>query len=156
MVCGRSPSAMMGPQDQPTPCSSPLALTANRTVSSALSRPLTASTATKNKADDFQPGFRHTVESETRKRSLNQRLRGADEEIQFHRRSTNSNLNREREPGLNGTKHDYTFSIRVHNGCFTGRTGRNYGCASSSSLLFVTCIVCRVSARSRQVSELVP
>src|SRR2546422_9694223 len=92
----------------------------------------------------------------TRKRSLNQRLRGADDEIQFHRRSTNSNLNREREPGLNGTKHDYTFSIRVHNGCFTGRTGRNYGCASSSSLLFVTCIVCRVSARSRQVSELVP
>src|SRR5437879_4801154 len=123
MACGRSRLAMTGTLGSQTPSSSPPALTVSRTASSAPSRPLTALTATKSKADDFQPGSLSRSRIGNRTRSLNQRLRGADDDIQFHRRSTNSNLNPEREPGLNSTKQDNTFSIRVHNRCFTRALG---------------------------------
>src|SRR6266566_3996812 len=56
MGSGLSPSATTGPLDRPTLCSSPPALTASRTASLEPSLPSTASTATKNKYQEFFPG----------------------------------------------------------------------------------------------------
>src|SRR5437588_11752210 len=87
MDSGQSPSATTETPDRPTRCSSPPESMANRMVSSVLLHRSTAWTATKNEEHDFSPVLCHAVESGTRKRSLNQRQQGADEEIPFHRRS---------------------------------------------------------------------